>query len=418
MINGVLHFFCETSLFFFFLSRLQGKMSYLPNESDCADHQEVDALTTTTDEARVNDDAAAKAYEEGDECDPDAPLLDPETATAEDLVDEDTREAYGNLRATIDFVANSQEDQRILLLQQAEIKDFLEHADDAKIEYFNVAYWTGEAKKVWSERANEDSHAGLGDAMDTSASRPNAVRLFPSAIAAQAQEKLRERLKEDHALDDRDELRKRHPLLFNRVVRDESRRAVFSNAMEARRTYQSRMENPTSLPLLLQQHAAAQQQQQQGDTNSGLSRVADSCASTSLHAIKAPSSKGKAFASLPQYIRHDVQSVVSETQANKFPNKRQAPPLLEAADSHMQEAERIVDTATGSPSATCPSEDAKPPSLQDMLAQQRQQLQDLVLREETQYRPLLASYFAYDEAVRQKLDRMSELFAASSSTTA
>jgi hypothetical protein len=49
-----------------------------------------------------------------------------------------------------------------------------------------------------------------------------------------------------------------------------------------------------------------------------------------------------------------------------------------------------------------------------MLAEQQKQLVDLAAREESQYRPLLASYFAYDEAVRNKLEKMADQFQAAS----
>jgi hypothetical protein len=317
---------------------------------------------------------------------------DPETATADDLVDEDTRESYANLVATRRFLETSEEDQRILRLQQAEITDLLERAEElGKNEYFDVKYFTTETKRVWEERE-------LQDRTTTDAERPYAVRLFPNAEAAEHQRLLFLKLREDHALEDREELKRRHPLLFNRVVRDESRREVFKQAMEARREYQTSMQTQSALPLLLLQQR--QQLQHVGQaTNQAPSTT--SCASSILNARKAPYSSGQAFNCLPEYIRRGVQrsAPVAKPRAASGESKPEDE-WIQHVQAHMEAADQIVE---GAALAVSPP---KPPTLTEMLAAQDKQLVDLATREETRYKPLLESYFRYDAMVRGKLDKL------------
>lgn len=295
----------------------------------------------------------------------------PALANPEDLVDDETRESFANIQATQAFIANSEEDVRILLLQQAEICDFLERADElAKNEYFDITYFTSETRKVWGEREDEDMNG-------SSADKPFAVRLFPNKGDKEKQVRLKEKLREDHALEDRDELKRRHPLLFNRVVRDESRRLMFKEALEARRQYSALVEHSIAsgshLPLLTASATHALKQ--------------DSCSSTILNATKGTHST-KPFGSLPDYVRVEVQRAAEAKEPTKD--------WKQAVAESMSAAEKVVEKVTR----------PEGPSIATMLADQRKQLTALAEREETQYRPLLASYFAYDAAVRAKLDKL------------
>lgn len=340
-------------------------------------------------------DTAAALDENGQDDDARAPPPDPETATADDLVDEETRESYANILATQRFVAMSEEDQRILRLQQAEIADLLERSEElGKNEYFNVSYFTSETRKVWQQREMDDRSTSNAD-------RPNAVRLFPNAEAAEHQRALFQKLREDHSLEDREELKRRHPLLFNRVVRDEARREVFKSAMEARRQFNNTMQTQSALPLLL-----LQQQQQSGSNNSGaLGATSTSCASSILNARKAPFTNGKGFQHLPEYIRGHVQQSASQcgqSPAGSTAGEQAKSEWVADVEERMIAANQIVDGVA--PSLPPP----KAPTLKEMLASQQKQLQDLATSEETTYKPLLESYFRYDAMVRGKLDKLAE----------
>lgn len=376
-------------------------MSYQLNESSTTDgdrppHSEEQRPAVSNDVPSDDDDAALPDVIDDGDARGQAP--DPETATADDLVDEETRESYANILATQKFIATSEEDQRILRLQQAEIIDLLDRAEElGKNEYFDVKYFTTETSRVWKERE-------LNDRDTTNEERPNAVRLFPNAEAAEHQRLLFQKLREDHSLEDREELKRRHPLLFNRVVRDESRREVFKSAMEARRQFQASQEHASSMPLLLQQQ---QHQLQIADKPAG-NNTSSSVASSILHAKKAPYSNGQAFHCLPDYIRGEVQRSAPslQNQTNNSNGNVQKPEWVSDVEQQLEAADQIVTAATVSSAVASPPK--APATLREMLAAQDQQLRDLATSEETKYKPLLESYFRYDAMVRGKLDKLAK----------
>jgi GrpB-like predicted nucleotidyltransferase (UPF0157 family) len=384
-------------------------MSYLLNEStttegDRAPHS-VDQLPVVSDGAPPSEIDDVDSPEFVDDGDARGPPPDPETATADDLVDEETRESYANILATQKFIATSEEDQRILRLQQAEIIDLLDRAEElGKNEYFNVTYFTTETSRVWQERELQDRNT-------TNEERPNAVRLFPNAEAAEHQRLLFQKLREDHSLEDRDELKRRHPLLFNRVVRDEARREVFKSAMEARRQFQSSMEHSSSMPLLLQQQQHQLQIANQTiiPASHGVQQIGNSSvASSMLHATKAPYSNAQPFHCLPDYIRGSVQrSAAQQETRSSNGTTQQKPEWVSDVEERLAAAGDIVAAATDASPAIEPPPKA-PATLQEMLAAQGQQLRDLAISEETKYKPLLESYFRYDAMVRGKLDRLAQ----------
>lgn len=341
------------------------------------------------------DEAKAINAPQPDETATDSPVLDPATATAEELVDEETRQSYNNILATQKFIATSIEEQRALMLQQAEIADLLERADElGKCEYFDVHYFTEQAKLCWKERE-------LADASPTK-ERPNAVRLFPNQESVDRQRELRSRLREDHALEDREALKQRHPLLFNRVVRDESRRALFDSAVVARRNFETRstvvdnsqlllIEGPQQRTPLLTASAA---------NSEGPSSI-QSCTVTLAKPTKAATYATKPFGSLSAHVRHGVQAAA------------EAPPHLAAETVNVADlmipAQKIVDGVCGNNDASItPSAQIQPLTLQEMLKQQRNQLVELQKREETVYQPLLDRYFAFNETVKERLFSLAE----------
>jgi hypothetical protein len=382
-------------------------MSYLLNESTTTEGDRVpDQLPVVSHGAPPSEIDDVDSPEFVDDGDARGPPPDPETATADDLVDEETRESYANILATQKFIATSEEDQRILRLQQAEIIDLLDRAEElGKNEYFNVTYFTTETSRVWQERELQDRNT-------TNEERPNAVRLFPNAEAAEHQRLLFQKLREDHSLEDRDELKRRHPLLFNRVVRDEARRDVFKSAMEARRQFQSSMEHSSSMPLLLQQqhHQLQIANQTIAPAGHGVQQIGNSSvASSMLHATKAPYSNAHPFHCLPDYIRGSVQRSAAQQEARSpSGTSQQKPEWVSDVEERMAAAGDIVAAAMdASPTAIEPPPKA-PATLQEMLAAQGQQLRDLAISEETKYKPLLESYFRYDAMVRGKLDKLAQ----------
>ena len=329
-------------------------------------------------------------------------VLDPATATPEDLVDDETRQSYDNILATQKFIATSIEEQRALLLQQAEIADLLERADElGKCEYFDVRYFTEQAKLCWKEREMADAAPSVD--------RPNAVRLFPNQEHVDRQRELRNRLREDHALEDREALKQRHPLLFNRVVRDESRRALFDSAVMARRNFETRSATDTTQLLLLDgpQKAPALRTASavHNDSNNSTSHI-QSCAVTLSKPTKAASYATKPFGSVAAHVRHNVQSAAEQSMSATSAGGETRVDVSEL----MSDAQQIVDRTCGvdSDSSTPVVPPAAPPTLQQMLSQQRTQLKELQERDETVYQPLLDRYLAFNEAVKERLFAMAE----------
>ena len=314
-------------------------------------------------------------------------------ATPEELADEETRISYQNILNQQKFLSSSEEDSRLLTLQQMEIEDFLRRKDElGRIEYFDIHYWTEEAQKCWGERKSED--------MSPTRERPCAVRLFPSESAILKQKELRAKLNEDHALNDREELRKRHPLLFNRVVRDENRRALFQGAMEARRFYHSQ-QHLRALPSSGPSGSAAAAVDPLSSVRArGGSTVADTLEfpSSALTVLKANEATTKPFARAPYYIADSLHRVTDALEIRNPLSK-----LSESVTEAMEVASKTASDATAPPLQ--PTEEK---SLIKLMEQQRMELEELRRRDECVYRPLLQRYFDYNEVVYHKLDRFAE----------
>ncbi len=316
--------------------------------------------------------------------------LDPGPTDADDA-DEETRVSYNNILETQRFIEMSAEDSRVLAVTQREMADLLDRVDElGKNEFFDVKYWTQSAAQCWQEREMNDRAGKGGDC---------AVRLFPSESAILAQKQLRQRLDEDRSLVDRSEMAKRHPLLFNRVVRDESRRELFTSAMEASRAY-SKSNNLSVLAA-----AASGPGSPSKSLTSPLSR----------YTIPKVGMADQPFSSQPLYNTDSVaaasSSVMQKQKAETAARMQHVPEdALPSSAVQAAYAENVSAASAAVEDVMAKQEQQRrPQTLAEMVQQQQRDLVALAAREATVYQPLLSKFFEYNQVVYAKLDALAEL---------
>ena len=329
----------------------------------------------------------------------------PTEISAEDDVDEETRQSYNNILETQRFIEMSSEDSRVLAVTQREMADLIDRVEElGRNENFDVKYWTQATSQCWRERELAD-RAGEGSEC--------AVRLFPSESAILAQKQLRARLDEDRSLIDRSEMAKRHPLLFNRVVRDESRRELFSSAMEASRAFTK------SNSSILSNNASSMSVSLGGGVG-GCSR----------NTIPKIGLGDHPFSSQPRYNATNVGAAATgiiqkqkNEQASKLQNASRSevdvPLSLPPAKVVESAYDEQVTAATTAVAGTIAKHELQrqPQTLADMIKQQQRELGELAKREETVYRPLSNKYFEYNQVVYAKLDALADLDSSVAATS-